>query len=984
MTETASPKSQQNTLSPLERWLFFDRQDHTLLQIVNDVLERRAHDAWKKVLAPYLHPNGIKEMASTFGLRVAYSVINVLGSLETGKAEERLAALRSLRDEVLLAPQSSLQYNTSRVLVQIMKELVRAKGDYLQQLRLAHDFRRCIMGKPRIIRAQLDKYRLLEMREDYGQLAFDDHVHDAYSKGRKTPSHLVMDAWIKGLRKVTLVYYNHVPENVAYEVLEAANIMNISVRICVEMRARHLGRYVKLLWTPRGFQDSSDFVGFLKNPAVRSLMEKGRNVSEYQRKYVWRLIDKYDKTIRCEIAEETGVDVPELDRGLFAEQLGPGQPSVDQLAHQISLMLRERSDKNLDPEYIITRWLSPEVNPEIHNPYAVSDEESVPESLRLTPAALTSLLGEIHYHNWIALDPEGLNISDIILVLYACSGSITHLETFNYKEYTKGKWPLYQKVMELQSVLNASNAIRCKRLLNKCLRELEDCDAPEDQRKRTLLGTVRENLTALAELYRKRPLRSRVGTDSTGHSRLRHGMGIVVAETLPPGARAKLRSSRRPCFDALPISLDVAQQITYRPRNSESKKGILPQIIPGLPFLGNLVKHCWVKGGYKISQPGKSNLYALGGGRRSPTEEPDKASQTKKGLECWSNLNSKLRNGLKILMGLLPAALSFYFTKDWWLLAWFGALIWFFITGLRNIIQSVLGCGGIRRSRFLRWKDLVSWDRFSDSLLFTGFSVPLLDWLVKAVVLDSGLDINTTTNPLLLYAVMALVNGMYISGHNILRGLPRSAVIGNFFRSILSIPLAFLFNAVAGQLLLAAEVPGVEAILQKWAAIISKFASDCVAAVIEGLADRNKYIALRKRDVDQKLDQILTVHAQLEALYPRDDVLELLEMTEAFIETISTEQKGLERIVIVNALDFLYLWMYQPRTRSVVARTLKTLSPEERRAFLLSQYVLQREKEISLLLVNGLIGRNFGPALAFYLANYRDYLDQIQRMALKN
>ena len=97
----------------------------------------------------------------------------------------------------------------------------------------------------------------------------------------------------------------------------------------------------------------------------------------------------------------------------------------------------------------------------------------------------------------------------------------------------------------------------------------------------------------------------------------------------------------------------------------------------------------------------------------------------------------------------------------------------------------------------------------------------------------------------MLYAVMGLANGIYISSHNAIRGLPKSATVGNFFRSIIAIPVAILLNTVIAGVLLSAGVPDVSGALQKWAAIISKFASDCVAAVIEGLADRQTNIRAR-------------------------------------------------------------------------------------------------------------------------------------------
>ena len=119
-------------------------------------------------------------------------------------------------------------------------------------------------------------------------------------------------------------------------------------------------------------------------------------------------------------------------------------------------------------------------------------------------------------------------------------------------------------------------------------------------------------------------------------------------------------------------------------------------------------------------------------------------------------------------------------------------LVWHYRITQYNSVGS--GGGGLRRSPLLPWNSLVSWSRIADSLLYTGFSVPLLDYLVKTLLLDRGFGITTATNPVLLYSVMGLANGIYISTHNIFRGLPRSAAVGNFFRSILAIPLAILLE----------------------------------------------------------------------------------------------------------------------------------------------------------------------------------------------
>ena len=183
----------------------FDRQDHALIRIVNNVLAGGGEDAHtRRLYYPYFHAQGIKEMAETKGLRIAYAVIHLLSSLEVGGVDERLKALQALRKEVIDTAEGSLAKNTARVLMQIMKEIVRAHGDHGKQLALAHDFRTAASGKPRLVRRQLRRYHLLEMPEQWNQIAFDDHVHDANTKGRKSSTHLIMDAWIKGIRRLRL------------------------------------------------------------------------------------------------------------------------------------------------------------------------------------------------------------------------------------------------------------------------------------------------------------------------------------------------------------------------------------------------------------------------------------------------------------------------------------------------------------------------------------------------------------------------------------------------------------------------------------------------------------------------------------------------------------------------------------------------------------------------------------------------------------
>ncbi|MGP8089207.1 MAG: hypothetical protein ACLPUX_03805, partial [Syntrophobacteraceae bacterium] len=210
--------------------ILFDKRDYELLGLVNDVLDRRESFQYlKNLLYPHLHPRGIKELAASPGLRMAYAALRLLESLEAGKADERITALRCLRDEVMSRGEAHMRKNAARVLLEIMKEMVRTRDGKLRQLKLAHDFRMAVIGRPSSIRSLLRRYHLLEMPEEWNQVSFDGHVHDSNTKGRKSPSHLIMDAWIKGIRRLTVIYYNHVPPRAAEELLEAAEITGVSV-----------------------------------------------------------------------------------------------------------------------------------------------------------------------------------------------------------------------------------------------------------------------------------------------------------------------------------------------------------------------------------------------------------------------------------------------------------------------------------------------------------------------------------------------------------------------------------------------------------------------------------------------------------------------------------------------------------------------------------------------------------------------------------
>ena len=989
--------------------LCFDAGDYELLRIVNDVLARQRSSGLKRLLAPYLHPHGIKEMAAPKGLRIAYAVIHLLGSLEAGMAGDRLVALRSLRDEVMTAAESGLEKNTARVLLQTMKELVRSRDTPRRQLELAHDFRSAVSGRPRVVRRLLAEYHLLEMPEEWNQLAFDDHVHDANTKGRKSPTHLIMDAWIKGIRRLTVIHYHFVRPETAAELLEAAAIMDMGVDLGIECLARHGEGHLKIVWTPRGFARPEDFTAFLKKPGVRDFMREGFELTIRQQHYVLALLEAFNARHRHTIRERFNLALEPLDHEEFLAFVGSGQASVLHLARYIHdcllpllnaqaaqtldqtatgtacAYLAERD--SLDVEALLDAYLSPAANPDILSPEATGPDETPPERLTITADELTARIAALHYNNSLALCTAEMPLPDVLLTLFACRGRITDCDAFNLRVFETGGSD-GGETLELVSILNAGNVVALKRLLNRT------ADSVETAGNTALAGQLRElrqDVAALAGAYRQNPITARIGTDSTGQSTRCHGMGQVVADTLPPRARKRLaRREKHPDSSlrrAIPVGVAATPRLSALPDDFPSAATArcyrFLRGLPGLRLAGYRTRFDWIAQRFFKATPATANIHTLGGIQQKASQRfLGRAEAQRRPLRLSGrHLSGTLKNALKIGLGFAVAAASFASINSWWVLAWLGPFIWFGITGVRNVIQAVLGCGGLRRSPLLTWKAYVSFDRLADSLLYTGFSVPLLDIVVRQLVLAQQFGITTSSRPLVLFACMAVANGLYLASHNLVRGLPKSAAVGNLFRSVVSIPLAFGLNQGLGWLLALGGVPDPGLTLEPFAAIVSKFASDCVAAVIEGLADRAKYVHMRLRDYREKFKQLYDTYALLELLYPNEDVAKLLETPKAFIASIGTQEGDLDKIVIVNALDFLYFWMYQQRARTVLARAIRTMTQEERRMFLLSQYVLLREREISRLFIEGLVGRKFAPALSFYLSHAHRYLNDLQELA---
>jgi hypothetical protein len=995
--------------------VFFDKRDHDLIRIVNSVYDADAKLGYiRKLYYPFFHPLGIKELAESKGLHTAYAIVNLLESMERGVIENRLAALKALKDEVLDTADGPMPKNTARVLLQIMKELVRAKGKDTRQLQLAHNFRLAAFGKPRVIRKLLSYYHLLEMPEEWNQITFDDHVHDANTSGRKSPTHLIMDAWIKGIRRLRVIYYHYIEPRFAIELIEAAKIMEIDLRIGIEFTARYRDRYISFIWVARGLADAEAFLCFLAEPHVMKFMEQGQAVLQFQKKHVLGLLKTFNDMHLDDMCRDLDITMPALSPDGFLQFSSPGQPSVPHLAEYIHktavLAMKQRLDElheifsHSDAQKqeqikawiekmdcfsardIIETYLHPEQYPDIFAQPAGNGPSKIPDRLKLTHTRFLETIAQLHYDFRLTLKLSNLQPEDVLEILYESKGLITRLEIINLKDFVSGKTDHVFSINELQKAINSGSVLKLKRSVRQIISCVEKTDYPDRLDRLKKLFNILYDINAFKNMYAAYPIKSRIGSDSTGKAHQAHGMGFGIVTTLAYWSRKKIDV---PSGDRLilPANISVNQRMTAFSRENMHPLftwllGVL-KWLPGLDQIMFVKKKEWVFESFVLDMKKKGNIVTLGGIRRRIRNDIglDLPSRQKKDIQTsWKNLNTRLKNCLKIFIGFVPAFVCFFLTKEWWLLAWFGAFIWFGITGFRVILQSVLGGGGIKRSSLTKWNNYVSWDRLTDALFFTGFSVPLLDYLIKTKLLDNSFGINMQTSPFALYTVMAFANGIYLSAHNAFRGLPKAMVTGNFFRSILSIPVALVFNTGIGFILSFSNVPSVNTVLQTWAAIISKTASDTVAGLIEGTVDRFQNLKLRKRDVTKKFSDLFDTYAKLEMLFPETEELKILEKPEALFAGRNAEAKDLAVMVIIHSLDLFYFWMYLPRGRMTIVEMVSQLTPEEKTIFFQAQKLLEHEQFISRLFVDGILGRNFSRPLSFYLTTYQKYLRSIEKI----
>jgi hypothetical protein len=254
------------------------------------------------------HPSGFVKEVAKRRLTIAEAYLKLVSSLGVENFRDRLDALQVLVHQAWHSKTLSMPINTARVQVALMKLCIEYKDDRRRQLELMSDFALASYGQENVIRRLLEELDLIEVPEDERPLSemnlgWDGHVHDFLTEGRKTPSQLLLDAFISGISHLTVAYYDLADTRLFEEALEAGRILGIQVEVGIEFSIGPQFGRLHFMYLPPDCHSAAGLGTFLEQhretlqPFFGGLAANAEN----RRKTISALLDAFNLAHLCEI-----------------------------------------------------------------------------------------------------------------------------------------------------------------------------------------------------------------------------------------------------------------------------------------------------------------------------------------------------------------------------------------------------------------------------------------------------------------------------------------------------------------------------------------------------------------------------------------------------------------------------------------------------------------------------------------------------------
>lgn len=808
---------------------------------------------------PDSHPRGFIKEFKKRRTTIVESYLKITKTLDSSSYNQRIKALKLLAEHIIYSRSLKMPLNAARVQMAIMKEVIKNRDNKRIQLELMRDFTVSSFGHPRSIRKYLNKFNIIEVPETGEELrelkmGWDFHVHDNTSYGLKSPSQLLIDAFIKGISELTVAYNTLDHSDAVKEVLEAGKILGIKVNIALEFSALTNGKRFHYMYILPNFSSKKErFKKFLKHQ-TEEFREFLNELEENEKKRL--------KNINSLIFNFNEIYLPEINRGYLPGSiyyLDPISLQFDEEAGNQKIFSRRQLGEFLFPKLkkvyekralqITATMLKTRKNPFLFSPLEIQEisqrykdiryeyKNLDPEKIRIEyfledesiiAESAVSDLAEIYRH---AIKSGG-RIKLIRPLEHGIQAAVDIiLENFQMLDVTE-IYNMYDTIVNHESEFVLFTGFI--RLLNE-----GHPDRISDYLRKNKIKYNFEKLLAASEYTKETKILPSVGSDAAGRSTLTPGMGFILKSRLVKHQRKFFEKNHHKLPDDISSLMFKMAKIP----KSSLKKNDKPVIL----CLGKQVGiQQNVLGDEKIEQP-------IGF------------------FKAIEYLNPGIKNFLMIAVGFIPAYL---------ILGWQFALLWFIITGSRNIFVDVVSGNGINPNE---WHESdINWTNLAQSLFFTGFSVPILGFVKDNFdLIYKGMH-EGTTYEIAKFFFINIANGTYLASHNYLRGFDRQTIRGNFFRSILAWPLSAGFAPV-GNLFM---IPSI---------VQAKFWSDFVASIIEGSAKYKFIIKIREKIMYKLLPETISEDEETEKLSLLDMIYFIKESnrTKISLKKLLSEKPGI-------------------------------------------------------------------------------------------
>ena len=909
----------------------FSRNVRSLVEMLNTEIAAPEN----VVFRPMSHPAGFARLITKRRLTIAEAYIKLVSLNQHPTYVDRIEALQVLMHHVWHAKNLSMPINTARVQIALMKAAVKYRENRRRQLELMSDFTQASYGQVTVIRRLLRELDLIEVPETGAtlsemRLGWDDHVHDSMTEGRKSPTQLVLDAFIKGISRITVAYYDLESRQTYEEVFLAGSILGIRIQVGIEFSVGRAHERLHYLYIPKQNDQHETLSRFLDDNSERlepfwaGLRENARKRSEtissllatfndmgldsFNEQYadlpILQMSPLSEETI-AQVAAHGHANRIHLGRAVYQAMKPVALKRVLYLKNEYRSLRRRaardassaweaarcrkryeearRAYETLTPDKVDETYIAPQM--QIDYDSAFSDE------LEVLPL-LASCGGYI-----VFMHPLSQGFGKGVEIIFRHCASITDVEVFNLVDAMQRNSGEIRRFASLMWTLHRGTAVQVQTLF----REWRLSSYPLDEIERVMA------------LLKERPFYMRCSSDAVGWSSNVPGMGFVHESCLTADSLKLLKRNKHAI-----VPQPVAALLQDKAVNVES----------------NETKAVYLLASTQLNVP---NLVG---------DEPDVKRMTP--LRVWRYANDHLKNIIMMGIGFIPA---FYF------LGLPFALFWLGITAFRNAIVDLIAASGLTpRSWRLGNVDRVN---LCTSLFFTGFSVPILTLVKWGFDQTWGMfwELDGLLFTFVKFWCIAFANGLYLATHNTLRGFDKAAIRGNFFRTVLSWPLATLGSYGLTPL-------GVPDIVQ------AKIWSEVVAGLIEGTVKNIRQHRLARKALSEVYRQIVSAHG-LEALIARIDVLffwaKYQQGRKAMQKFMAMPKSGTRRLSDTEVASI-------HRANSLVACGFKTEGSLENLTYVILEYYPAE----NLTILTDFIGNSHEPFVEWLEKHYRPCVDSDQ------